>query len=66
MLLRNAGRVLTRGQLIDRVWGSDYVGDTKTLDVHVKRVRSKIEAHPAAPVRLLTVRGLGYKLTDEP
>ena len=64
LLLRNAGRVLTRGQLIDRVWGSDYVGDTKTLDVHVKRVRAKIEADPANPVRLLTVRGLGYKLAD--
>lgn len=61
MLLRNAGRVLTRGQLIDRVWGSDYVGDTKTLDVHVKRLRSKIEQEPAAPVHLMTVRGLGYK-----
>ncbi|GAA3327896.1 MULTISPECIES: response regulator transcription factor [Paeniglutamicibacter] len=61
MLLRNAGRVLTRGQLIDRVWGSDYVGDTKTLDVHVKRLRSKIEPEPATPVHLVTVRGLGYK-----
>jgi two-component system response regulator RegX3 len=61
-LLRNAGRVLTRGQLIDRVWGSDYVGDTKTLDVHVKRLRAKIEPDPANPVHLLTVRGLGYKL----
>ncbi len=61
MLLRNAGRVLTRGQLIDRVWGSDYVGDTKTLDVHVKRLRSKIEPDSAAPVHLVTVRGLGYK-----
>ena len=60
-LLRNAGRVLTRGQLIDRVWGSDYVGDTKTLDVHVKRLRSKIEPDPAVPKHLLTVRGLGYK-----
>jgi two-component system response regulator RegX3 len=60
-LLRNAGRVLTRGQLIDRVWGSDYVGDTKTLDVHVKRLRSKIEPDPATPKHLLTVRGLGYK-----
>ena len=64
LLLRNAGRVLTRSQLIDRVWGSDYVGDTKTLDVHVKRVRAKIEVDPANPVRLLTVRGLGYKLAD--
>jgi two-component system response regulator RegX3 len=61
-LLRNKGRVLTRGQLIDRVWGADYVGDTKTLDVHVKRLRSKIEADPANPIRLITVRGLGYKL----
>ena len=62
LLLRNVGRVLTRGQLIDRVWGSDYVGDTKTLDVHVKRLRAKIEPDPAAPQHLLTVRGLGYKL----
>lgn len=62
MLLRNAGKVLTRGQLIDRVWGSDYVGDTKTLDVHVKRLRSKIELDPASPRHLVTVRGLGYKL----
>ncbi|MGL4305494.1 MAG: winged helix-turn-helix domain-containing protein [Mycobacteriaceae bacterium] len=61
-LMRNSGRVLTRGQLIDRVWGADYVGDTKTLDVHVKRLRSKIEADPASPVHLVTVRGLGYKL----
>jgi two-component system, OmpR family, response regulator RegX3 len=61
-LLRNSGRVLTRGQLIDRVWGADYVGDTKTLDVHVKRLRSKIEADPAKPEHLVTVRGLGYKL----
>jgi two-component system response regulator RegX3 len=60
-LLRNVDRVLTRGQLIDRVWGADYVGDTKTLDVHVKRLRSKIETDPSAPVHLLTVRGLGYK-----
>jgi two-component system response regulator RegX3 len=65
LLMRNAGRVLTRGQLIDRVWGSDYVGDTKTLDVHVKRVRSKIETDPANPVLLQTVRGLGYKLVDD-
>jgi two-component system, OmpR family, response regulator RegX3 len=62
LLLRNAGRVLTRGQLIDRVWGADYVGDTKTLDVHVKRLRAKIEPDPAAPQHLVTVRGLGYKL----
>ncbi len=61
LLLRNAGRVLTRMQLIDRVWGSDYVGDTKTLDVHVKRLRSKIEPDPAVPRHLVTVRGLGYK-----
>jgi len=61
LLLRNAGRVLTRGQLIDRVWGADYVGDTKTLDVHIKRLRSKIEPDPANPKFLLTVRGLGYK-----
>ncbi|MDQ3886508.1 MAG: response regulator transcription factor [Actinomycetota bacterium] len=60
-LLRNVGRVLTRGQLIDRVWGADYVGDTKTLDVHVKRLRAKIEPDPSAPQYLLTVRGLGYK-----
>ena len=59
--LRNPGRVLTRGQLIDRVWGADYVGDTKTLDVHVKRLRAKIEPDPAQPVTLTTVRGLGYK-----
>jgi two-component system, OmpR family, response regulator RegX3 len=61
MLLRNAGRVLTRMQLIDRVWGADYVGDTKTLDVHVKRLRAKIEPDPGAPRYLVTVRGLGYK-----
>jgi two-component system response regulator RegX3 len=61
-LLRNTGRVLTRGQLIDRVWGADYVGDTKTLDVHVKRLRGKLEPDPANPKYLLTVRGLGYKL----
>ena len=61
MLLRNAGRVLTRGQLIDRVWGADYVGDTKTLDVHVKRLRAKIEPDPSQPKHLITVRGLGYK-----
>ncbi len=61
MLLRNAGRVLTRMQLIDRVWGSDYVGDTKTLDVHVKRLRAKIEPDPANPQHIVTVRGLGYK-----
>lgn len=61
-LMRNAGRVLTRMQLIDRVWGSDYVGDTKTLDVHIKRLRSKIEVDPANPVIIQTVRGLGYKM----
>ena len=61
MLLRNAGRFLTRMQLIDRVWGSDYVGDTKTLDVHVKRLRAKIEPDPANPRHIVTVRGLGYK-----
>lgn len=60
-LLRNAGRVLTRGQLIDRVWGSDYFGDTKTLDVHIKRIRSRIEATPSDPTMLVTVRGLGYR-----
>ena len=61
MLLRNAGRVLTRGQLIDRVWGSNYVGDTKTLDVHINRIRAKIEEDPAEPSIITTVRGLGYK-----
>jgi two-component system response regulator RegX3 len=60
-LMRNSGRVLTRGQLMDRIWGSDYVGDGKTLDVHVKRIRSKIEPDPANPVYLTTVRGLGYR-----
>jgi two-component system response regulator RegX3 len=65
LLLRNAGRVLTRGQLIDRVWGSDYVGDTKTLDVHVKRVRAKVEPDPGNPQHLLTVRGLGYRFVDD-
>ncbi|WP_426625002.1 response regulator [Leifsonia sp. McL0607] len=61
LLLRNAGRVLTRGQLIDRVWGSDYFGDTKTLDVHIKRIRSRIEESPSDPQMLVTVRGLGYR-----
>lgn len=61
LLVRNSGRVLTRGQLIDRVWGNNYVGDTKTLDVHIKRLRAKIEVDPAEPANLLTVRGLGYK-----
>lgn len=60
-LLRNAGRVLTRGQLIDRVWGTDYFGDTKTLDVHIKRIRSRIESTPSDPTMLVTVRGLGYR-----
>ena len=64
LLLRNAGRVLTRGQLIDRVWGADYFGDTKTLDVHVKRIRSKIEPDPSNPRMLVTVRGLGYRFED--
>ncbi|CAN5186557.1 two-component sensory transduction protein RegX [soil metagenome] len=61
LLLRNSGRVLTRGQLIDRVWGADYFGDTKTLDVHIKRIRSKIEKTPSEPMMLVTVRGLGYR-----
>jgi two-component system response regulator RegX3 len=61
LLLENRNRVLTRGQIIDRVWGSNYFGDTKTLDVHIKRLRSKIEEDPSRPVHLLTVRGLGYK-----
>lgn len=61
LLLENVNRVLTRGQIIDRVWGSNYFGDTKTLDVHIKRIRSKIEEDPARPVHILTVRGLGYK-----
>ena len=60
-LVRNSGRVLTRNQLIDRVWGADYVGDTKTLDVHIKRLRAKIEIDPSSPVHINTVRGLGYK-----
>lgn len=61
LLLENAGRVLTRETLIDRVWGADYVGDTKTLDVHIKRLRSKVESDPASPSRIVTIRGLGYK-----
>ena len=61
VLLRNAGRVLTRMQLIDRVWGADYVGDTKTLDVHIKRLRAKVEIDPGNPRHIITVRGLGYK-----
>jgi two-component system response regulator RegX3 len=65
LLLRNAGRVLTRGQLIDRVWGSDYFGDTKTLDVHIKRIRSRIEENPSEPHMLVTVRGLGYRFESD-
>lgn len=65
VLMRNAGRVLTRGQLIDRVWGSDYFGDTKTLDVHIKRIRSRIEKTPSEPTMLVTVRGLGYRFESE-
>ena len=65
LFLRNADRVLTRGQIIDRVWGADYVGDTKTLDVHVKRIRAKVEREPSEPTLLVTVRGLGYKLVSE-
>ena len=65
VLMRTAGRVLTRGQLIDRVWGSDYFGDTKTLDVHIKRIRSRIEQTPSEPVMLVTVRGLGYRFEAE-
>ncbi len=64
VLVRNAGRVMTRGQLMDRVWGADYVGDSKTLDVHVKRIRGRIEQDPASPVMLLTVRGLGYRFVE--
>ena len=63
-LMRNAGRVLTRGQIIDRIWGSDYFGDTKTLDVHIKRIRSRIEVDPANPELIVTVRGLGYRFED--
>jgi two-component system response regulator RegX3 len=63
-LVRNSGRVLTRSQLIDRVWGSDYFGDTKTLDVHVKRLRAKIETDPSNPVFIQTIRGLGYKFEN--
>ena len=63
-LMRNSGRVLTRSQLIDRVWGGDYYGDTKTLDVHIKRLRAKIEVDPANPVLIQTIRGLGYKLDN--
>jgi len=64
-LMRNSGRVLTRSQLIDRVWGNDYYGDTKTLDVHIKRLRAKIEVDPANPVYIQTVRGLGYKMENK-
>ena len=64
LLMENAGRVLTRDILIDRIWGSDYVGDTKTLDVHIKRLRSKIESDPKNPTRIVTIRGLGYKFED--
>ena len=64
LLLENAGRVLTRDVLIDRVWGFDYVGDTKTLDVHIKRLRSKVEKDPGKPMLIITVRGVGYKFVD--
>lgn len=64
LLMRNPDRVLTRGQILDRIWGMDYVGDSKTLDVHVKRIRAKIEENPVKPEVLLTVRGLGYKLVN--
>ncbi len=64
LLVRNAGKVLTRDVLIDRVWGADYVGDTKTLDVHVKRLRARIEENPHDPQMIVTIRGVGYKLTD--
>ena len=66
LLLENAGRVLTRDALIDRVWGFDYVGDTKTLDVHIKRLRSKVEKDPSKPMSIVTVRGVGYKFVDTP
>jgi len=61
VLLENPGRVLSRATLIDRVWGGDYVGDTKTLDVHIKRLRSRVEPNPSTPERIVTVRGVGYK-----
>ena len=64
LLMENAGRVLTRDVLIDRVWGSDYVGDTKTLDVHIRRLRARIESDPKNPTRIVTIRGLGYKFED--
>jgi two-component system response regulator RegX3 len=63
-LMEHAGRVLTRAQLLDRVWGVDFFGDTKTLDVHIRRLRSRIEANPASPRRLVTVRGLGYRFEE--
>ena len=66
LLLENAGRVLTRDVLIDRVWGFDYLGDTKTLDVHIKRLRSKVEKDPSKPMSIITVRGVGYKFVDTP
>ena len=66
LLVENAGRVLTRDQLIDAVWGSDYVGDTKTLDVHIRRLRTRVERDPASPVRIQTVRGIGYRFSDRP
>ena len=66
LLLENAGRVLTGDVLIDRVWGFDYVGDTKTLDVHIKRLRSKVEKDPSKPMSIVTVRGVGYKFVDTP
>jgi two-component system response regulator RegX3 len=65
LLLANAGRVVSRENIIDRIWGMDYVGDTKTLDVHIKRLRSKIESDPSNPTRIVTIRGLGYKF-DKP
>ena len=65
LLLENAGRVLTRDQLMDRVWGTDYVGDTKTLDVHIKRLRSRVEEDPSLPTRIVTIRGLGYKFAAD-
>jgi two-component system response regulator RegX3 len=64
LLVENAGRVLTRDVLIDRVWGSDYIGDTKTLDVHIKRLRTQIEVNPAEPTLITTVRGVGYRFAD--
>ena len=66
LFMENPDRVLTRGQILDRVWGMAYIGDSKTLDVHVKRIRSKIEVEPARPQALVTVRGLGYKLVSNP